>query len=204
MFSNSLENCSLFKKIGLECSDPLFIFQPKKCPDNTTTWGKTNSKTKFACHPKLGYFGLPGVPAEPCPLDHFCINYYESISSNLGNIAPIRCPLSSPWAPLMSHQLSNCSTNMYSPCRAGYFMSIHLNNGSKKEISFSVPLIWKLTVTALLSPHQFKTVLKRKVFHKEEVLVQPTHIFQIMANQLCSITYCNVEPTQATFSFLIS
>lgn len=135
MFSNTFENCSLFKKLGLECSDPSYSFQPQKCPDNTTTWGKTNSKTKFACHPKLGYFGLPGVPAQPCPLDHFCMNYYETISSNSGNnIAPIPCPLSSPWAPLMSHQLSNCSTIMYTPCRAGYFMSIHLNNGSKKEI----------------------------------------------------------------------
>lgn len=141
ILSTDIKNCSVFSLATnlVPCNSPSFVFQQIKCPNNTITWGKTRSKTIFACHPMPGYFGLPGVPPQPCPLDYYC-NYNQSIYTNVNNsLGTFPCPSNAKWARAMSYEVSQCSSNMYIPCRPGYYMPIHFNNGSKKQICEGCP-----------------------------------------------------------------
>ena len=85
----------------------------KKCPDNTWTGGFRGSPSILWCHPKPGFFGIPGQVALPCPREHYC--------NPALNLQPIQCPPHAPFAPPMSYSLDNCTSVMYAPCKQGFF-----------------------------------------------------------------------------------
>ena len=86
----------------------------QSCPSNTGTRGYAGAKSLVWCHPNAGYYGLPGVAAQPCPQDFYCT--FGVTTTN-----PTACPPTTPYAPAMSMFIGNCSVKMYPPCRPKYY-----------------------------------------------------------------------------------
>ena len=108
--SSSLQNCSSVSHCArLDDSSIL-----RNCPANTGTRGYSKALSALWCHPNSGYYGFPGMTAQPCPQDSYC-------TLGVTTISPTPCPISTPYSRSKSITISNCSSIMYFPCRPGYF-----------------------------------------------------------------------------------
>jgi len=119
-YSKSNTSCRLFKNF---LTYTVTMNKAIQCPENTSTFGRLGADSILACHPKQGYYGLPGKPAKACPRDHYCPSL-----PNQAITLPIPCPSDSMWSKPLSYLASNCSSTMYPPCRPGYFIGYNLTN----------------------------------------------------------------------------
>ena len=87
---------------------------PAPCPANTSTFNLTGATSIAWCYPRIGYYGLPGAVAQPCPYDAYCPPPARNYTL---------CPTATPFAPLMSNSSAACSANMWQPCRPGFYVS---------------------------------------------------------------------------------
>ena len=87
---------------------------PVPCPAYTSTYNLTGATSSAWCYPLRGYYGLPGAAAQPCPYDAYC-------PSPARNYTP--CPPATPFAPLLSTSIANCTSRMGQPCRPGYYVA---------------------------------------------------------------------------------
>ena len=86
---------------------------PVPCPAYTSTYNLTGATSSAWCYPLRGYYGLPGVAAQPCPYDAYCPPPARTFT---------KCPPATPFAPLLSTSAANCTNSMRQPCRPGYYV----------------------------------------------------------------------------------